>query len=329
MVRSICKRMLAMIIILAVISIISFVVIQLPPGDYVTTYIISLKAQFPDMDPAFEQQLRDKYGVDQPVLMQYFKWITRFLHGDMGHSFEYNQEVSVLISERIGLTICISLAGLLFTWALAMPLGVYSATHKYKFSDYLLSILGFIGMAIPNFFMGLVILYFSYKCLGWSAGGLFSREFANAPWSIAKFGDMLKHLLPPIIVLGTGGTAGMIRTMRSNTMDELKQPYVKAARGRGLKERTLIWRYPVRVALNPFLSTLGWTLPGLISGGGITAIVLNLPTTGPLLLSALKCQDMYLAASILMVLSILTVVGTLISDVILAVVEPRIRFGDA
>lgn len=245
MVRYICKRLLAMILILAVISVISFVVIQLPPGDYVTTYIVSLKAQYPDMDPAFEQQIRDRYGVDQPVMVQYFKWITRFLQGDMGHSFEYNKEVSVLISERIGLTFCISFASLLFTWALAMPLGVYSATHKYKFSDYLLSIFGFIGMAIPNFFLALVILYFSYKYLGWSVGGLFSRQFAEAPWSVAKFMDMMKHLLPPILVLGTGGTAGMIRTMRSNTIDELKQPYVKAARG--LKERTLIWRYPVRV----------------------------------------------------------------------------------
>lgn len=328
MIRYICKRLLAMIMILAVISVISFVVIQLPPGDYVTTYIASLKAQYPDMDPAFEQQLRERFGVDQPVMVQYFKWIGRFLLGDMGYSFEYNKEVSVLISERIGLTFCISLASLLFTWALAMPLGVYSATHKYKLSDYLLSIFGFVDMAIPNFFLALVMLYFSYKYLGWSIGGLFSREFANASWSIAKFADMMKHLLPPIIVLGTGGTAGMIRTMRSNTIDELKQPYVKAARGRGLKERTLIWRYPVRVALNPFLSTLGWTLPGLISGGEITAIVLNLPTTDPLLLAALKCQDMYLAASILMVLSILTVIGTLVSDIILAVVDPRIRFGN-
>ncbi len=328
MFRYICKRLLAMVLILAVISVISFVIIQLPPGDYVTTYIISLKAKFPNMDPAFEQSLRDRYGVDQPVMVQYFKWITNFLHGDMGYSFEYKQDVSLLISERIGLTFCISLVSLLFTWALAMPLGVYSATHKYKFSDYVLSIFGFIGMAIPNFFMALVILYISYKFLGWSVGGLFSREYVNAAWSIGKFVDMLKHLLAPILVLGLSGTAGMIRTMRSNTIDELKQPYVKAARGRGLKERTLIWRYPVRAAMNPFLSTLGWTLPGLISGGEITAIVLNLPTTGPLLLGALKSQDMYLAASILMVLSILTVIGTLISDIILAAVDPRIRFGD-
>jgi peptide/nickel transport system permease protein len=311
---------------LFVISLMSFAIIQLPPGDYLTTLIMNLKAQRIDLAQDQIERMRATYGFDQPVVVQYFKWISRFVQGDMGYSLSFSRPVSVLIRERIGLTMALTFMSLLFTWSIALPLGVYSATHKYKFSDYFLTLIGFIGMGIPDFFLALVVMYLLYMNLGWSPGGLFSPSMANVPWSLDKFIDLLKHMFVPIIVLGIGGAAGTIRIMRSNMIDELNAPYVTAARGRGLKESTVIWRYPVKVALNPFLSTIGWMLPALVSGSEIVAIVLNLPTTGPLLLGALLSQDMYLAAGILMILSILTVIGTLLSDIILAYVDPRIRY---
>jgi peptide/nickel transport system permease protein len=311
---------------LFVISIISFAIIQLPPGDYLSTLIMNLKTQNIEISQDQLQSLRKTYGFDQPVSVQYYKWISHFIRGNMGFSFSYGLPVNRLIRERIGLTVALTLVSLLFTWSIALPLGVYSATHKYKFSDYILTLIGFTGMAIPDFFLALVVMYLLYINFGWSVGGLFSPTIQNAPWSLAKVLDLLKHLLVPIVILGAGGAAGTIRIMRSNMIDELNAPYVTAARGRGLKESTLIWRYPVKVALNPFISTIGWMLPALVSGSEIVAIVLNLPTTGPLLLGALLHQDMYLAAGILMILSILTVIGTLISDIILAYVDPRIRY---
>jgi peptide/nickel transport system permease protein len=311
---------------LFVISLISFAIIQLPPGDYLTTLIMNLKAQRIEVAQDQIERMRNTYGFDQPVIVQYYKWISRFVRGDMGFSLSYSKPVSALIRERIGLTIALTFVSVLFTWSIAFPLGVYSATHKYKISDYVLTLIGFTGMAIPDFFLALVVMYLLYIHFGWSVGGLFSPHMANAQWSLARILDLLKHLAVPIVVLGTGGAAGTIRIMRSNMIDELNAPYVTAARGRGLKESTVIWRYPVKVALNPFLSTIGWMLPALVSGSEIVAIVLNLPTTGPLLLGALFAQDMYLAAGILMMLSILTVIGTLVSDLILAYVDPRIRY---
>jgi len=322
----IIKRILLMFPTLFVISVMSFAIIQLPPGDYLTTMIMNLKAQKIEVAQDTLNRLRETYGFDQPVIVQYFKWISRFVQGDMGYSLSYERPVSELIKERIGLTMALTFSSLLFTWSIALPLGVYSATHKYKFSDYFLTFIGFTGMAIPDFFLALVVMYLLYVNLGWSPGGLFSPTMVNASWSMERFADLLKHLLVPIVVLGVGGAASTIRVMRSNMIDELNAPYVTAARSRGLKETSVIWRYPVKVALNPFLSTIGWMLPTLVSGSEIVAIVLNLPTTGPLLLGALMAQDMYLAAGILMILSILTVIGTLLSDLILAFVDPRIRY---
>jgi peptide/nickel transport system permease protein len=326
MTQYIFKRIFQMIPTLFVISLISFAVIQLPPGDYLTTQIMNLKAMNIEVSGSQLDSLRENYGFDQPLPTQYFKWITRFLTGDMGQSFASEQPVSKLIGERIGLTVAITFLSLAFTWCVALPLGVYSATHKYRFGDYFLTLVGFLGMAIPDFLLALGLMYIFYAAFGWSVGGLFSPNMINAPWSPEKFIDLLKHIWIPIVVLGMSAAAGTIRIMRSNMLDELNQPYVTAARSRGLKESTLIWRYPVRIALNPFLSTLGWMLPTLISGSEIVAIVLNLPTTGPLLLGALRAQDMYLAAGILMILSILTVIGTLLSDILLAYVDPRIRY---
>ena len=320
------RRTLMMIPTLFVISIISFVIIQLPPGDYLTTMIMNLKAQNVEVAQDQIDRMRATYGFDQPVVVQYFKWISRFIQGDMGFSLSFQRPVRNLIGERVFLTMAITFLSLLFTWSLALPLGVYSATHKYKFSDYFLTLVGFTGMAIPDFFLALIVMYLLYMTFGWSPGGLFSPSMVNAPWSLEKLFDLLKHLLVPVVILGIGGAAATIRVMRSNMIDELNAPYVTAARGRGLKERTVIWRYPVKVALNPFLSTIGWMLPALVAGSEIVAIVLNLPTTGPLLLGALMAQDMYLASGILMILSVLTVIGTLISDVVLAYVDPRIRY---
>lgn len=312
---------------LVAISIISFIIIQLPPGDFLTTYVAQLSVSGESVDQAELDQLKHRYGLDQPMYMQYLKWAWNFLHGDFGHSFEWNKPVSELIGERLSLTILISVCTLLFTWAVSLPIGIYSAVRQYSWVDYLLTVIGFIGLATPNFLFALVLLWVSYAYLGMSIGGLFSPEYAEAPWSFAKFMDLMSHLWIPVLIVGTAHTAKFIRIIRGNLLDELKKPYVTTARAKGLAETRLILKYPVRVAINPLVSTIGWTLPELVSGIAITAVVLNLPTTGPLLLSALLSQDMQLAGTFIMFLSSLTVVGTLISDILLAWVDPRIRFG--
>jgi len=279
------------------------------------------------VDPTEVESLRQRFGLDQPMYIQYLRWAWNFLHGDLGHSFEWNRPVSSLIAERIPLTIVISFSTLLFTWLVSVPIGIYSAVRQYSWVDYLLTFIGFIGLATPSFLFALVLLWFSYAYLGMSIGGLFSPEYLEAPWSWAKILDFLKHLWIPVIIVGTAHTAKFIRIIRGNLLDELKKPYVTAARAKGLSEARLILKYPVRVAINPLVSTIGWTLPELISGIAITAVVLNLPTSGPLLLSALRSQDMQLAGGFIMLLSFLTVIGTLISDILLAWVDPRIRFG--
>jgi peptide/nickel transport system permease protein len=279
------------------------------------------------VDPTEVESLRQRFGLDQPMYIQYLRWAWNFLHGDFGHSFEWNRPVSSLIAERIPLTIVISFTTLLFTWLVSVPIGIYSAVRQYSWVEYLLTFIGFIGLATPSFLFALVLLWFSYAYLGMSIGGLFSPEYLEAPWSWAKILDLLKHLWIPVIIVGTAHTAKFIRIIRGNLLDELKKPYVTAARAKGLSEARLILKYPVRVAINPLVSTIGWTLPELISGIAITAVVLNLPTSGPLLLSALRSQDMQLAGGFIMLLSFLTVIGTLISDILLAGVDPRIRFG--
>ncbi len=327
MLAYILRRIMIMIPTLIAISVISFVIIQLPPGDFLTTYVAQLSASGETVDQAELEALRTRFGLDQPMYIQYFKWAWNFIHGDFGHSFEWNKPVSELIGERLSLTVLISSCTLLFTWAVSVPIGIYSAIRQYSWLDYFLTVLGFIGLATPNFLLALVLLWVSYAYLGLSIGGLFSPNFAEAPWSLAKVIDLFKHLWVPVVIVGLGHTAKFIRIIRGNLLDELRKPYVVTARAKGLSETRLILKYPVRVAINPLVSTIGWTLPELISGIAITAVVLNLPTTGPLLLSALMSQDMQLAGTFIMFLSCLTVVGTLVSDILLAWVDPRIRFG--
>jgi len=348
----ILKRLLWMIPTLFAISFISFGLIQLPPGDYLSSYITALAETG---EPVAEEQvaaLRLRYDLDSPFIIQYLKWLNNLLpfgfsrqetgsylrmaNGnlnwpsfkwpDLGMSFEWNRQVTELIGERLLLTILISVATLLFTWALAIPIGIYSAVRQYSWGDYAFSVLGFIGLAIPNFLLALVFMYIGYSFFGVSAGGLFSPAYQDAPWSVARFADLLAHLWIPVIVIGTAGTAGLIRVMRGNLLDELPRQYVMTARAKGLAPWKLLLKYPVRIALNPLISTIGWVLPGIISGSVITAVVLGLPTTGPLLLRALQNQDMYLAGSMVMILSLLTVIGTLISDILLLWLDPRIRY---
>jgi peptide/nickel transport system permease protein len=266
--------------------------------------------------------------LNQPGYVQYWKWISGIvLRGDFGQSFELNAPVSSLIWGRLGLTLMLSITTLIFTWAVAFPIGIYTAVKKYSLGDYVFTLLGFIGLAIPNFLLALILMYVAFKYFNQSVGGLFSPEYIDAAWGWNKFWDMLKHLWVPIVIVGTAGTAGLIRVMRANLLDELSKPYVDTARAKGMSEWRLILKYPVRVALNPFISTVGWTLPLLISGSAIVAIVLNLPTSGPLLLRSLLTQDMFLAGSFILMLAILTIVGTLISDILLALLDPRIRYG--
>lgn len=322
----IIRRILYAIPTFLAVSIVAFIIIQLPPGDYLTTLVASMASQGESVDPAALEALRNRYGLGEPIWVQYFKWMSNiFLRGDFGQSFEWNQPVTSLIWNRLMLSFTLSLSTLLFVWAVALPVGIYSAVRQYSLGDYTFTFLGFIGLAIPNFLLALVLMYIGFKFFGQSVGGLFSPEYQEAPWSLAKFLDMLGHLWIPIVIIGTAGTASLIRIMRANLLDELRKPYVVTARAKGLPEHQVIMRYPVRVALNPFVSTIGWVLPALISGEAITAIVLSLPTTGPLLLRSLMSQDMYLAGSFILMLSTLTIIGTLLSDVLLALLDPRIR----
>ena len=326
MLSYIIRRSLYMIIILLMVSVVAFVVIQLPPGDFLTTLIADLKARGISVDRDQMRALEKQYGLDLPVYAQYFKWVWNMLHGNFGRSFEWNEPVSMLIARRLPLTITISLLTLFFVYAMSIPIGIYSATHQYSIGDYSFTIFGFAGLAIPNFLLALILMFFFYKYFGLSTGGLFSLKYQIAPWSLGKVIDLLKHLPIPIIVIGTAGTAGLIRVMRGCLLDELRKQYVITARAKGVSERTLLFKYPVRVAINPIISTIGWTLPAIVSGETITAIVLSLPTTGPLLFGALMIQDMYLAGSTVMFLTFLTVIGTLISDILLVWIDPRIRY---
>lgn len=324
--RYIFRRILWMVPFLFAVSVVAFLLIQAPPGDYLTTYIAKLGETNEVLDQASIDNLRQRFGLDQPMYVQYFKWVSRLLVGDFGMSFEWRQPVADLVWERMGLTLCLSLATLLFTWAVAFPIGVYSAVHKYSVGDYIASMIGFIGLATPNFLLALILMYVGVVHFGTDVGGLFSDEYKNAPWSWGKVVDLMQHLWLPVLVLGTGSTASLIRIMRANLLDELNKPYVDTARAKGLSEFWLIMKYPVRVALNPFVSTIGWVLPNLVSGAVVTAIVLSLPTAGPLMLQALLAQDMYLAGAFVLLLSSLTVIGMLISDILLVLLDPRVRY---
>lgn len=326
MARYIIRRVFYMIPTLFVISIISFVIIQLPPGDFLTSYVATLRQQGEDIDASAIRALQEQYGLGQPVYIQYTKWITNILlRGDFGLSFEWRRPVSELIWSRLGLTVFISFLTILVTWIIAIPAAVYVATHQYSFLDYLISFISFVGLGTPGFLVALVYLWFMLEFFNTNASGLFTEQFINAPWSLAKLQNMGTRIWAPILILALDNTAGIIRTVRANLLDELNQPYVETARAKGLTERALIWKYPVRVALNPFFSTVGWTLAALISGETLVSVVLNIQTSGPLLLRALQSQDMYLAGAFVLLLSALTVVGTLLSDILLAWADPRIR----
>jgi peptide/nickel transport system permease protein len=324
----ILRRILFMIPTLFVISVISFIVIQLPPGDFLTTYAAQLSEMGDTIDQQALEALEERYGLGQPIYVQYYKWMSGIiLRGDWGQSMEWHKPVKELIWERIGLTMALSLVAILVSWFVAIPVGVYSATHQYSIPDYAMSIISFIGAGTPGFMIALVVMWFAMTRLGLSVGGLFSPDYLVAPWSLDKLTDMLKHIWIPVVIIAISSTAGSIRTTRANLLDELNKPYVETARAKGLKEGKLVWKYPVRVAMNPFFSTVGWSLASLISGQTLVAYVLSLQTTGPLMLRALMSQDMYLAGSFLLLLSTVTVIGTLVSDVLLAWVDPRIRLG--
>jgi peptide/nickel transport system permease protein len=327
MFRYVIQRLLLMIPTLFLISVVTFVIIQLPPGDYLETLVSELEAAGEKADLQKIEFLRKQYGLDQPMLMQYWIWLTGLLHGDLGYSFEYDRPVSAIIGERLVLTFVVSFGAILFTWLVAFPIGIYSATHQYSWGEHGLTLLGFLGLATPNFLLALVLMFVSFTWFGVSVGGLFSPEYQTAPWSWGKAVDLLTHLWIPVIVIGTSGTAGMIRRLRANLLDELRKQYVVTARAKGLPPWRILLKYPLRIALNPFVSDIGNLLPQVISGAIIVSIVLSLPTTGPMLLRALRTQDMYLAGSFLMLLASLTVVGVFLSDLALAALDPRIRQG--
>jgi len=326
MLSYILRRCIYMVITLSVLSVVSFIIIELPPGDFLSYYVAEVQAQGITLSDSEIVALRKQYGLDLPLYQRYFKWMERMLHGDFGVSFRWNRPVKDLLAEALPLTVMISLLTLFFTYLVAIPIGIYSATHQYSIGDYSFTVFGFAGLATPNFLLALILMFFSYKYFGLSIGGLFSSEYMDKAWSIGKFVDMLKHLPIPIVVVGTAGTAELIRIMRGCLLDELGKQYVITARAKGVAERTLLFKYPVRVALNPIISRIGWIFPQIISGAVITAIVLSLPTTGPLLYGALIAQDMYLAGSIVMLLSFFTVIGTLISDILLVWLDPRIQY---
>ena len=326
MLAYILRRFLYMIIILLMVSVVAFIIIQLPPGDYLTTYIQDLERMGLRITEDEIDRLETYYGLNQPLFAQYFKWAWNMLRGDFGRSFEWNEPVARLLRSRIPLTVTMSILTLLFVYSVAVPIGIYSATHQYSIGDHTFTLAGFVGLATPNFLLALVLMFLFYKYFGVSAGGLFSNAYQMAPWSIGRVFDMLKHLVIPVVVIGTAGTAGLIRVMRACLLDEIQKQYVVTARSKGISERALLFKYPVRVAFNPIMSTIGWTLPAIVSGETITSIVVGLPTTGPLLFRALLTQDMFLAGSTVMVLSFLTVIGTLVSDLLLVWVDPRIRY---
>ncbi len=327
MLTYILRRLLYMIPTLLAISLVAFAVVTMPPGDFVDRLVIEARTDGEVITVGQAQALRERYGLDRPWVVQYLSWLGDIVfRGDFGTSFRWNLPVSSLIWERLTLTFVLSFSSLLFIWLVAIPIGIYSAVEKYSLGDYLFTFLGFIGLALPNFLIALVFLYVSFKYFGQSVGGLFSPAYVEAPWNVAKVLDMLGHLWIPVIVLGTAGTAALIRTVRANLLDELGRPYVTTARAKGLSETRLLTKYPLRLALNPFVSSLNGIFVDLVSGATIVSVVLSLQTTGPLLLEALRSEDMFLAGSFILLLSVLTVFGTLLSDILLAWLDPRIRY---
>ena len=307
------------------VSILSFAIIQLPPGDYVDSYIAQLQATGTPVSEAEAENLRARYGLDEPFVVQYGLWMRQVLRGNLGTSMQWQRPVREVIGDRLALTVVVSLAALVFTWMIALPIGIFSAVRQYSIADYIATTIGFMGLAVPNFLFALVIMYIGWSVFGLNVGGLFSAEYELQGWSFGKFVNLLTHLPVPAIVLGTAATAQGIRVLRNNLLDELRKPYVVTARAKGLSETRLILKYPVRVALNPLASTIGYMLPFIVSGSVIVSIVLSLPTVGPVLLTSLVSQDMFLAGAIVLLLGVMTIIGTFLSDMILLLIDPRIR----
>lgn len=327
MLKFIVRRIGILIPLLILVSIVSFIVIQLPPGDYVDSYIRNLELQGGSLNAAQKLSLQRQYGLDQSMIVQYFMWISKIvLHGDFGNSFKYQRPVVDLLNERIPRTIALSLASIFFTWIIAIPIGILSALKKYSVWDYFFTFLSFLGLSVPAFLLALVLLYTVFTNTGYMTTGLFSAEYRDAPWSFAKFFDMLHNVWLPLLVLSVTGSAGLIRILRATLLDELKKQYVTTARAKGLPEWRVILQYPIRIAINPIISTIGWMLPGVVGGELVVSKVLNIPTVGPMMLDAVLGQDMYLAGGFVLILCSLTIVGTLISDILLAWADPRIRF---
>jgi peptide/nickel transport system permease protein len=325
MTRFVLQRLVLLPVLLFVFSVAVFAIVQAPPGDFLTAYTATLASSGSSINAEQLEALRRDYGLDQPFYVQYLKWMGNLLQGNLGLSLEYQRPNAELIGERLVLTVVLALFSFVFTWIVAVPAGIYSATHQRSVLDYVLTVLNYVGVATPNFLLALVLMWMAFAYFGIGVTGLFSPEYVEAPWSWARVLDLLAHVWLPAVVLGVAGTARLTRVMRANLLDELNKPYVTTARAKGLSEWRLVLRYPVRLALNPLVSTIGWYLPALFSGSLIVATVMNLPNIGPLLLRALVNQDMYLAGSILLIYCFLAIVGTLVSDVLLAWLDPRIR----
>jgi peptide/nickel transport system permease protein len=325
MIAYIGQRIVMACVTVLMISAITFTIIQLPPGDFADAYMAQLAASGSIVSAAEANRLRIEFGLDQPVYVQYFKWLSRVVIGDFGYSMEWRRPVSDVLSDRVWLTLAVSISALLLTWLVALPIGIYSAVRKYSLGDYVFTLLGFIGLAVPNFLLALISLYIGFRYFGLNVGGLFSPHYEQAAWSLAKALDLLQHLILPAFILALAGTAQLIRLLRANLLDELRQPYVITARAKGLTATRVLLKYPVRAALNPFVSAMAFVFPQLVSGSIIVSLVLGLPTVGPLLLRALVAQDMLLAGTIVLLLGVLTVIGTLISDILLMLLDPRIR----
>jgi peptide/nickel transport system permease protein len=329
MAQYILKRLLLLPVLLFIFSILAFALIQAPPGDFISSYIAELASSGSTMEQAQIDALRAQYGLDQPMYVQYFKWFGNILQGNLGISLDWRKSNAELISERLVLTLLLGAFTFLITWSIAIPIGIYSATHQYSFFDYFFTIFNYMGVATPSFMTALILMWIAFKYFGASVTGLFSPEYIDAPWSFARVADLLKHLWLPSVILALDGTARLARIMRANLLDELKKPYMEMARAKGMSEWRLVMKYPVRLALNPLVSTIGWYLPLLFSGSLIVATVMNLPTIGPLLLRALIVQDMSLAGIIILIYCMLAIIGTLISDILLAWLDPRIRMGES
>ena len=325
MLSYIARRLVLAIITIWAITVLSFVIIQLPPGDYVTAYTAQMSSTGTIVSRQEVEALRKQFGLDKPIHVQYIKWMGQIARGNFGLAMEYGRPVIEVIGDRLWLTVAVSLAAVVFTWVVALPIGIYSAVRQYSLGDYLFTFIGFIGVAVPSFLLALIVMYLGFKHFNANVGGLFSAEYQLEPWGIEKVLDLLKHLPLPAIVLGLAGTAQLIRIMRANLLDEIRKPYVVTARAKGLSEMRVIMKYPVRAALNPFASTIGYLFPFIVSGSIIVSLVLSLPTVGPLLLKALLAQDMFLAGTIMLLLGVMTVIGTFISDLLLMWIEPRIR----